>query len=154
MKIGGGFLSINKKQLFINIIYKYKRAFAFADSEMGLLDPAIEPRVVIHTVPHTPCQQNNLRLPKAMQVEATRHVKEKLSYGILEFSEGPYRSRYFLVAKKESGEWRFMCRLSIKLQFEILVCRLLSTSFRRTSPVILSHHQLTTTQGIIRSRST
>jgi hypothetical protein len=39
-----------------------------------------------------------------MQEEATRHVKEKLANGILKFSQGPYRSRYFLVAKKIPGE--------------------------------------------------
>src|SRR5208282_652260 len=38
----------------------------------------------------------------------TAHVKDKLVYGILELSQGPYRSRYFLVAKKKSGEYRFI----------------------------------------------
>jgi hypothetical protein len=43
-----------------------------------------------------------------MQDAATAHVKEKLAQGILEFSQGPYRSRYFLVAKKKPGEHRFI----------------------------------------------
>src|SRR5205809_951120 len=43
-----------------------------------------------------------------MQEAATEMVKEKLTYGILEPSQGPYRSRYFLVVKKKPGDWRFI----------------------------------------------
>src|SRR5438046_8797672 len=35
-------------------------------------------------------------------------VKEKLTYGILEPSQSPYRSRYFLVVRKKPGDWRFI----------------------------------------------
>ena len=107
MKIGTGFLSDAEKQLFIAILFEYEGAIAFEDSEMGLLDPSIEPPVAIHTIPHTPWQQPNLRLPKSMQEEATRQVKKKLDLGLLEFSQGPYRSRYFVVPKKD-GEYRFI----------------------------------------------
>ena len=78
MKIGVGFLSEKEKQLFIDILFEYEGAVAFDESEMGLLDPSIEPPVVIPTVPHTPWQQQNIRLPKAMQDVATAHVQEKL----------------------------------------------------------------------------
>ena len=108
MKIGTGFLSPAERQLFVDILFEYEAAIAFDESEMGLLDSSIESPVVIHTVPHTSWQQQNLRLPKAMQDAATVHVKEKLDHGILEFSQGPYRSRYFLVAKKKPDEYRFI----------------------------------------------
>ena len=42
-----------------------------------------------------------------MQQEATRQVHKKLKSGTLEFSQGPYRSRYFLVEKK-NGKYRFI----------------------------------------------
>ena len=108
MKIGTGFLSDQEKQIFIDILFQFEGAIAFDDSEMGLLNPAIEPPVVIHTVPHVPWQQQNIRLPKSMQQVATQYVKEKLANGMLEFSDGPYRSRYFLVKKKNPGEFRFI----------------------------------------------
>jgi len=108
MNIGGDFLSNAKKQLFVDILFEFEGAIAFDDSEMGLLSPEIEPPVVIHTIPHTPWQQQNIRLPKAMQEVATKHVKEKLANGMLEFSQGPCRSRYFLVKKKDPGEYRFI----------------------------------------------
>ena len=107
MKIGIGFLSEAERQLFIDILFEYEGAVAFDDSEMGLLNPEIEPPVIIHTVPHSPWQQQNLRLPKSMQEAATAIVKEKLENGTLEFSQGPYRSRYFLVEKKQRT-WRFI----------------------------------------------
>ena len=107
MKIDPGFLSDNERQLFIDILYKYEGAIAFEDSEMGLLRPEIEPLVVIHTIPHEPWQQQNIRLSYAMKEAATNIVKKKLANGLLEHSQGPYRSRYFLV-KKRSGKWRFI----------------------------------------------
>ena len=107
MKIGGGFLSDAEKQLFVDILFEYEGAVAFDDTEMGLVSVDIEPPVEIHTVPHEPWQQQNLRLPKAMQDTATAIVKEKLELGILEHSQGPYRSRYFIVQKK-NGSWRLI----------------------------------------------
>ena len=107
LRIGTGFLSDEEKQLFVDILFKFEGAVAFTDDEMGLVKPEIEPPVVVHTVPHDPWQQMNLRLPKAMQDAATSIVKEKQRIGILEHSQGPYRSRYFLV-KKKSDDWRLI----------------------------------------------
>ena len=106
MKIGTSFLSDAEKQLFI-VFFKYEGAIAFDDSEMGLLRPEIEPPVVIHTIPHIPWQQQNIRLPYAMKEAATNVVKKKLTNGLLERSQGACHSRYFLV-KKKSGKWRLM----------------------------------------------
>ena len=43
-----------------------------------------------------------------MQETATKIVKEKLVNGMLEHSQGPYRSHYFLVPKKNPEEYRFI----------------------------------------------
>jgi hypothetical protein len=107
MKVGVGFLTGPERKLFIDILYEFEGAIAFEDSEMGLVKSEIEPPVVIHTVPHDPWQQNNIRLPKATQDAATAIVKEKQKLGILEHSPGPYRSRYFLVSKKP-GQWQLI----------------------------------------------
>lgn len=108
MKIGDGFLSEEERMLFVDILYEFEGVLAFEDSEMGCLHESIEPPVIVHTVPHVPWQQRNLRLPKAMQEAAMKIIQEKLENGTLEYSQGPYRSRYFLVAKKTVGEWRFI----------------------------------------------
>jgi hypothetical protein len=42
-----------------------------------------------------------------MQEAATAIVKDRLESGALEFSQGPYRNRYFLVRKKDGG-WRLI----------------------------------------------
>src|SRR5579859_382356 len=43
MKIGEGFLTEKEKALFVEILYDYEGAIAFDDSEMGVLNPEIEP---------------------------------------------------------------------------------------------------------------
>jgi len=108
MRIGTDFLTDTEKQLFIDILFEFEPVLAFDDSEMGLLNPDVEPPVEIHTVPHVPWQQQNLRLPKAMQEAASAILKKKLASGILEHSQGAYRNRYFLVAKKNPGEYRLI----------------------------------------------
>jgi transposase InsO family protein len=108
IKIGDGKLSEGEKGLFVDSLFEFEGAIAFDDDEMGLLDTRIEPPVKAHVIPHIPWQQSNLRLPKAMQDIATTIVKEKLEKGLFERSFGPYRSRYFLVAKKPDGSWRFI----------------------------------------------
>ena len=42
--------------VFIDILFKYEGALSWEDSEMGMLDPAIEPPMEIHVVPHEPWQ--------------------------------------------------------------------------------------------------
>ena len=86
MQIGGDFLSVAEKELFVGVLFDYEGAIAFDNSEMGKLKPEIEPPFVMHTVPW---QQQNLRLPKAMQEIATEIVKEKLARGMLEHSQRP-----------------------------------------------------------------
>jgi hypothetical protein len=108
IQIGGGSLSKEEVQLFVDILFEFEGAIAFDDSEMGLLDVRIEPPVKAHVVPHVPWQQQNLRLLKAMQEKATEIVKDQLDKGLLEHSQGPYRSRYFLVEKKAPSSWRFI----------------------------------------------
>ena len=63
MNIGGDFLTMEEKQLFIDILFEYEGAIAFDESEMGMLHSDVEPPVKINTVPHQPWQQQNLRLP-------------------------------------------------------------------------------------------
>ena len=86
MTIGNGFVSDAERQLFVEILFEYEGAIAFEDSEMGLVHDDVEPPIEIHTVPHEPWQQQNIRLPKAMQNTATAIVNEKLELGILEHS--------------------------------------------------------------------
>ena len=55
-----------------------------------------------------------------MQEVATNHVKEKLANEMLEFSQGPYRSRYFHAKKKNPGEFRFIN--DVQLLNGIMIC--------------------------------
>jgi hypothetical protein len=64
---------------------------------MGPLDPRIEPPIEVQMVSHEPWQQEGLRF-----------LKEKLKHRLVESSQGPYRSRYFPVKKKEPGAWQLI----------------------------------------------
>ena len=108
MHIGDGFLTSEERQLFVDILFEYEGAIAFDDTEMGRLKPEIEPPIEIRTVPHDPWQQTNLRLPKAMQEMANEIIRKNLAAGNYEFSQGPYRGRYFLVEKKQAGTFRLV----------------------------------------------
>jgi hypothetical protein len=108
MKIGTGNLSVAEKQLFIDILFEFEGAIAFEDSEMGLLNPEIEPPIHINTIPHSPWQQKNIRFSKSMQEAAADIIKEKLLYGTLEHSQGPYRSGWFLVEKHVKNTYRLI----------------------------------------------
>ena len=66
-----------------------------------MLKPEIEPSIVIYTVPHKPWQEQNLRLPKVMPEIATKTslpANPRTLPG----------SHYFLVRKKDPGDYRFI----------------------------------------------
>ena len=156
MNIGGDFLSNAKKQLFVDILFKFEGAIAFDDSEMGLLSPEIEPPVVIHTIPHTPWQQQNIRLPKAMQEVATKHVKEKLANGCLNSRKDPVEvaisssKRRILVNIDSLMTYSF----STASQFMILACLHPSTSSLKTLLGIRSLRRWITTPDSTKLGST
>ena len=108
MRIGGNFLTAEEKAAFIDILFEFEGAIAFDDSEMGCLGKHIEPPIYALTVPHVPWQQQNLRLPRVAQEEATKIIKRNLVSGVLEFSQGPYRSRYLVVPKSVPGTYRLI----------------------------------------------
>jgi hypothetical protein len=55
MEIGDGTLSREEKELITErILFQFEDVITFEDSYMGLLDPAIEPPIVIQTIPHQP----------------------------------------------------------------------------------------------------
>jgi hypothetical protein len=53
------------------VLFQFEGAIAFEDAHMGLLDPAIEPPVVIHTVPHDSSTLATSK-PAATQSDARR----------------------------------------------------------------------------------
>jgi hypothetical protein len=108
IRIGGDFLTEEERNLFVDVLFEFEGAIAFEDAEMGCLGAHVEPPILAQTVPHVPWQQQNLRLPRSTQEEASKIVKQNLASGVLEFSQGPYRSRYFVVQKSDPGAFRLI----------------------------------------------
>src|ERR1700686_5322265 len=42
MEIGDGLLTLEEKEMFVNILFEYEGVFSFEDDEMGCLDERIE----------------------------------------------------------------------------------------------------------------
>ena len=73
-----------------------------------MLNPEIQPLAVIHRVPHEPWQQTKFMASEGNGGESYGDCKGKLKMGLLEYSQGPYRSRFFLVPKKNPVEFRLI----------------------------------------------
>src|SRR5436189_5053570 len=55
--------------------------------------------------PSRPLATTQYSAPQVYARSSHRNGQRKLTYGILEPSQGPYRSRYFLVVKQKPGDW-------------------------------------------------
>jgi len=153
MRIGEGFLSEKEKTLFVDILYEYEGAIAFEDSEMGLLNPEIEPPAVIHTIPHEPWQQPNLRLPKRRPPKSSKSALPSDFSNIL---RGPTEagSSSYRRSNPANIVSLMTCNLSMASRFVTLACHPPPTSSRRISQVTPSSVLSTTTPATIRFSST
>jgi RNase H-like domain found in reverse transcriptase/Integrase zinc binding domain/Reverse transcriptase (RNA-dependent DNA polymerase) len=103
----GDQLTAREKVLFIEMLQEKRRALSFGWDDLGCLDPSIERPVLIRTVEHEPWCLKPIRFSQTEWEAIVALLQERLSAGILERSEGPYSSRFFLV-KKKNGKYRFI----------------------------------------------
>lgn len=106
----GDFLHPAEEAKFRELLLEYEEIFAFDNSDLGLLNPEIEPPVFIHTVPHEPWQSRQMKLSEEQRKVATAMVKDRIASGLMEPCMGPYRNQFFLVPKKD-GRYRLICDL-------------------------------------------
>lgn len=103
----GDFLHPNEISYVEELLMEFEDIFAFDVSEMGTLNPEIEPPIIIQTIPHEPWQSKQMKLSEQGRQIATGIIKDRVKAGLLEPSMGPYRNSYFLVPKKD-GKWRLV----------------------------------------------
>lgn len=89
------------------IIVVNERSIAFDEAERGTFRRDYFSDYKIPVIPHTPWADRNIPLPKGYVEEIIRMLKEKISAGVYEESQSPYRSRWFCV-KKKNGELRLV----------------------------------------------
>ncbi|MCO5551331.1 hypothetical protein L7F22_004832 [Adiantum nelumboides] len=102
-----GFLTLEEKKCFEEMLAKHGKAFAFEPHEIGCVDPSIVAPMVIFTIPHVPWNLRPIPVPKAHLPKLVELLNEKIKMGILEPSCAPYSNRWFTVPKK-NGDLRFI----------------------------------------------
>lgn len=103
----GDMLTPEEKQLFLEMLLRHDKVFAFDAAERGCLLPESGSPHIIYTVPHTPWKFRPLRFAQKETEEIIEVLKDRLKSGVLEPCCGPYANRWFCV-KKKSGGYRFI----------------------------------------------
>ena len=82
------------------MLFNREAGIAFDFTEKGHFSDDIEPPHDIPMVSHTLWQAKSFKVPKALEQEVVKIIKDKIDCGALERSFGSYRNPWFLVPKK------------------------------------------------------
>ena len=102
-----GFLSTEEEKLFIHIMVLNEDAIAFEDAERGTFKESYFSPYIIPTVPHRPWEHRNIPIPPGLREKVMDVLKLKMDAGVYEQSNASYRSRWFVVLKK-NGKLRIV----------------------------------------------
>ena len=102
-----GFLSSEEEKLFQFIMVLNEHAIAFEDIERGTLKESYFSPYIIPTVPHSPWEYKNIPIPPGLLPQVLDVLKLKIDAGVYEQSQSSYRSRWFVVLKK-NGKLRIV----------------------------------------------
>ena len=103
LRVGGDdLLTMEEEREMRAMLARHGRAFAFADTEIGCVDPMVVPPLVLFTVPHVPWKLRPLPVPRAHYDQLVALLRRRLATRVLEPSSGPYACRWFTVPKKDN----------------------------------------------------
>jgi len=107
MSVGEGLLP-RERQFLIEMFINRKGSFTFDWTECGKIHEDVSPPIEIKTIPHKAWQTPSFPVARALVPKIIQILKDRLERGVLEKYEGAYRNPWFLVAKKEVGEYRLI----------------------------------------------
>ena len=81
-----------ERKLLKEMLFNREAAIAFDSAEKGRFHDFIEPPHVIPTIPHKAWQAASFRIPPALYEMSVRLIQDRLAYGTIERSFGPYRN--------------------------------------------------------------
>ena len=102
-----GFLQPEEEKLFKHVMVLNEAAIAFEDAERGTLHDTYFSPYIIPTVPHVPWEYRNIPIPPGLRNQVMEVLKLKIEAGVYEQSQSSYRSRWFVVQKK-NGKLRIV----------------------------------------------
>ena len=100
--------SETERRMVAHVLVENEEAFAWTEEEKGHFREDLIPPYVNPMVDHVPWADRPLKLAHAAIETVVALVKEKIAAGVYERSQASYRSRFFLVSKKESGTSRIV----------------------------------------------
>ena len=102
-----GFLLPEEEKLFKHIMVLNEAAIAFEDAERGTFKESYFSPYIIPTIPHIPWEYRNIPIPAGLREKVMEVLKLKIEAGVYEQSQSSYRSRWFVVLKK-NGKLRIV----------------------------------------------
>ncbi|KAJ3474287.1 hypothetical protein NLI96_g12542 [Meripilus lineatus] len=97
------FLSPIELDLLAFVLYLRQAALAWTDAERGTFSPEFFPDYEIPIIEHTPWIKDPVRVPKAIEEEVRRIIREQELAGKYQYSSAAYRSQMFPVLKKSGA---------------------------------------------------
>ncbi|TFK16890.1 DNA/RNA polymerase, partial [Coprinopsis marcescibilis] len=79
----------------------------FEDAERGTFKESYFSPYIIPTVPHIPWEHRNIPIPPGLMPKVLEVLKLKIEAGVYEQSQSSYRSKWFVVLKK-NGKLRIV----------------------------------------------
>lgn len=101
------FLWPEEEKLFKHIMVLNEEGIAFEDVERGTLKESYFSPYIIPTVPHRPWEERNIPIPPGLKEKVIDVLKLKMDAGVYEHSQSSYRSKWFVVLKK-NGKLRIV----------------------------------------------
>lgn len=102
-----GFLSPEEEKLFKHVMVLNESGIAFVDAERGTLKESYFSPYIIPTIPHIPWEYRNIPIPPGLMPKVLEVLKLKIDAGVYEHSQSSYRSKWFVVLKK-NGKLRIV----------------------------------------------
>jgi hypothetical protein len=102
-----GFLLPEEEKLFKHIMVLNEEAIAFEDAERGTFKESYFSPYIIPTVEHRPWAHRNIPIPPGLIDKVMEVLSLKIEAGVYEQGSGSYRSRWFVVLKK-NGKLRIV----------------------------------------------
>ncbi|KZS95146.1 hypothetical protein SISNIDRAFT_408739, partial [Sistotremastrum niveocremeum HHB9708] len=96
-----GFLLPEEIRLVGHILKSNEMGIAWNDEEKGQFREDYFEPVRFPTVPHVPWVEKNMRIPPGLYDKLVAELQRKIDMGVLEPSNSSYRSRWFVVPKKD-----------------------------------------------------
>ena len=101
LKVGSN-LTAEEHDIFLEVLFNYEAGIAFNFTEKGRFSDDVELPHVIPTISYTPWQAKSFKVPKALEQEVVKIIKDRIDCRVLERSFGSYQNPWFLVLKKTS----------------------------------------------------